>query len=133
MFNLTINEKVIQLNFGFGFIRDIDPTITRRIDGVSGKVEQLGLQYAVAGIIDNNIEDLVNVLYLGNKHADDSEKISKKDIEKYLENPETDVAEIFEKVLDFLSNANCTKQTVANLQKAIKEQQAKAAAENEQK
>lgn len=132
MFDLTINKKECQLNFGFGFIRDIDPTITRRIDGVTGKVEQLGLQYAVAGIIDGNVEDLVNVLYLGNKHADDSEKISRKDIEKYLENPETDVAEIFEKVLDFLSKANCTKKTVENLQKAIEAEKAKAAAKNEQ-
>lgn len=131
MFDLTINEKVCQVNFGFGFIRDIDPTITKKIDGVSGKVEQLGLQYAVAGIIDGNIEDLVNVIAIGNKHTD-GEKISRKDIEKYLENPETDVAEIFEKVLDFLSKANCTKKTVENLQKAIEEQKAKAAAENEQ-
>ena len=124
MFELTINEKECQLNFGFGFIRDIDPSITRKIDGVTGKVEQLGLQYAVAGIIDGNIEDLVNVLYYGNKHAD-GEKISKKDIEKYLESSETDVAEIFEKVLNFLSKANCTKKTVENLQKAIEAEKAK--------
>lgn len=130
MFELTINEKEYQLNFGFGFIRDIDPSITRKIDGVTGKVEQLGLQYAVAGIIDGNVEDLVNVLYYGNKHAD-GEKVSRKDIEKYLESSETDVAEIFKIVLDFLSKANCTKKTVENLQKAIEAEKAKAA-KNEQ-
>lgn len=131
MFEVNINKTDYPLNFGFGFIRDIDPKITRKIDGVNGKVEQLGLQYAVAGVIDGNIEDLVEVIALGNKHAD-GEKIKRAELEAYLEDPETDVAELFEKVLDFLSKANCTKKTVENLQKAIEAEKAKAAAKNEQ-
>ena len=131
MFELSINGKVYQFNFGFGFLRDLDPTITKKIDGVTGKVEQLGVQFAIAGIIDGNVEDLVNVLAIGNKHSG-GERIDRSEIEKYLENPQTNVDELFEKVLDFLEGANCTKKTVANIQKAIKEQQAKAEAENEQ-
>lgn len=131
MFELTINGKVYQFNFGFGFLRDLDPTITRKIDGVTGKVEKLGVQFAIAGIIDGDVEDLVNVLDFGNKHSG-GERISRSDIEKYLESPETNVEELFEKVLDFLEGANCTKKTVANLQKAVEEQKAKAEAENEQ-
>lgn len=125
MFELTINGSIYQFNFGFGFLREIEPTISRKIDGVSGKVEQLGLQYAVAGIIDGNVEDLVNVLAIGNKYSG-GDRIDRSEIEKYLENPGTDVDEIFKKVLDFLSEANCTKKTVMNLQKAIKEHQEKA-------
>lgn len=132
MFEVTINKKDYPLNFGFGFIRDIDPEITRKIEGVNGKVEQLGLQYAVAGIIDGNIEDLAKVIKLGNKHTE-GDKIERAELEAHLENPETDVDGLFKQVLDFLSKANCTKKTVENLQKAIEAEKAKAAAKNEQK
>lgn len=132
MFELTINNNIYPLNFGFGFIREIDPKITRKIDGVNGKVEQLGLQYAIAGIIDGNFEDLVDVIATANKYAD-GDRLTRSDIEKHLENPETDVDALFEMVIDFLSRANCTKKTVANLQEAIKAEKAKQAAQNEQK
>lgn len=132
MFELTINNNIYPLNFGFGFIREIDPKITRKIDGVNGKVEQLGLQYAIAGIIDGNFEDLVDVIATANKYTDGA-RITRSDIEKHLENPETDTDSLFEMVLDFLSKANCTKKTVTNLQEAIKAEKAKQAAQNEQK
>ena len=132
MFELTINNNIYPLNFGFGFIREIDPKITRKIDGVTGKVEQLGLQYAIAGIIDGNLEDMVTVLETANKYAG-GDRLTRADIEKHLESPETNVDVLFEMVLDFLSRANCTKKTVVNLQEAIKAEKAKQAAQNEQK
>ena len=132
MFELTINNNIYPLNFGFGFIREIDPKITRKIDGVTGKVEQLGLQYAIAGIIDGNLEDMVTVLETANKYAG-GDRLTRADIEKHLESSETDVDVLFEMVLDFLSRANCTKKTVVNLQEAIKAEKAKQAAQNEQK
>lgn len=132
MFELTINNNIYPLNFGFGFIREIDPKITRKIDGVNGKVEQLGLQYAIAGIIDGNLEDLLDVITTANKYAD-GDRLTRSDVEKHLESSETDVDSLFEMVLDFLSRANCTKKTVTNLQEAIKAEKAKQAAQNEQK
>ena len=131
MFELTINNNVYKFVFGMGFLKDLDPTITRKIDGVTGKVEQLGVQYAVAGIIDGNVFDLVNVLDVGNKYAD-GDRLSRKDIETYIEDVETDLDELFEKVLDFLSRANFTKKVVENIQKAIEAEKAKQAAKNEQ-
>lgn len=131
MFELTINNNVYKFVFGMGFLKDLDPTITRKIDGVTGKVEQLGVQYAVAGIIDGNVFDLVNVLDVGNKYAD-GDRLSRKDIEAYIEDAETDLDELFEKVLDFLSRANVTKKIVANIQKAIEAEKAKQAAKNKQ-
>lgn len=131
MFELTINNNVYKFVFGMGFLKDLDPTITRKIDGVTGKVEQLGVQYAVAGIIDGNVFDLVNVLDVGNKYAG-GDRLSRKDIEAYIEDAETDLDDLFEKVLDFLSRANVTKKIVANIQKAIEEQKAKQAAKDEQ-
>lgn len=132
MFEITINNNIYPLNFGFGFIREIDPKITRKIDGVNGRVEQLGLQMAVAGIKEGSIEDLLDVIFTANKNAD-GERISKKDIEAHLENPETDLESLFDTVIDFLSRANCTKNTVKRVNELIEEEKAKQAAQNEQK
>lgn len=124
MFELTINEKVYQFNFGFGFMREIDPKITKKIEDVNGKVQNMGLQFAIAGIIDGDVNDLANVLEAANKGYEP--RIARKEIEEFIENSDTDLDTLFEKVLDFLRTANCTKKTVANLEKAIENEKAKA-------
>ena len=132
MFELTINEKVYQFNFGIGFRRELDPKITRKIDGVSGKVEHLGVQFAIAGVMDGDIEDIINVLDAANKGFEP--RVTRKEIEAYLENPETDLDALCEKLLGFFENANATKKTVARIQESIAEQKAKKEAEqSEQK
>ena len=132
MFELTINEKVYQFNFGIGFRRELDPKITRKIDGVSGKVEHLGVQFAIAGVMDGDIEDIINVLDTANKGFEP--RVTRKEIEAYLENPETDLDALCEKLLGFFENANATKKTVARIQESIAEQKAKKEAEqSEQK
>ena len=129
MFEININNNIYPLNFGFGFIREIDPKITRKIDGVNGKVEQLGLQMAIAGIKDGSIEDLLDVIFTANKNAN-GERITKKDIEAHLENPDTDLDSLFDTVIDFLSKANCTKNAVERVDKLIEEENAKKAEQN---
>ena len=132
MFELTINEKVYPVNFGFGFRREIDPKVTRKIDGVNGKVENLGLQTAIAGVMDGDVEEIVNVIDAANKGCEP--RITRKELEEYLENESTDLDALCEKLLDFFGRANCTKKTVEMLNKMIAEQKAKQAAEqNEQK
>lgn len=128
MFELTINNKVYNFNFGLGFIRELNPKVTKAIDGVKGKVQELGLQYAIGGIIDGDIEDLINVLLTANKGCE-GERLTIKELEAHIEDSNTDLDELFEQVLDFLSKANCTKKTVKNLQKAIEDQKVKAESE----
>ena len=127
MFELTINDKAYAFNFGFGFMREIDPKITKKIDGVSGKVQHMGLRYAVAGIIDGDVNDLVDVLTTANKGFEP--RLTRSDIEKHIENSDTDIDTLFKDVLGFLRTANCTKKTVANLEEAIAEK--KEATENQ--
>lgn len=122
MFELTINEKVYQFNFGFGFMREIDPKVTKKIEDINGKVQNMGLQFAIAGIIDGDVNELANVLEAANKGYEP--RITRKEIEEFIEN--TDIDTLFEKVLDFLKTANCTKKTFANLEKAIEDEKAKA-------
>lgn len=126
MFELTINNTVYEFNFGMGFMRELDPTITKPIDGVKGKVQNLGVQYAVAGIIDGDVETLGDVLIRGNKGF--TPRLSQKDVDAFIENPETNLDEVFESVLGFLKSANVTKKTVTSLLETIEKQKAEEAA-----
>ena len=128
MFELTINDKVYQFNFGFGFRRELDPKITRKIDGVNGKVEHLGVQMAIAGLMDGDVEDVLTILDVANK--DCGERLPRKDLETYIENPDTDFDALCADVLDFLKRANCTKKTVAKLEEVMAAEKAKQEANN---
>lgn len=126
MFELTIKEKVYQFNFGMGFIREIDPTVTKEIDGIKGKVQNLGLQYAIAGVIDGDVVTLADVLFRANKGFEP--RITQKEIESYIEDENTDLDALFVDVLSFFETANCTKKTAQALLKAIEDEKAKAEA-----
>lgn len=129
MFELTINDKVYSFNFGFGFMREIDPKVKKEIDGVKGKTQDVGVQFTIASILDGDLNELVNALEAANKGCDP--RITRKEIESYIENEDTDIDGLFADVLGFLERANCTKKTVANLKEIIEKEKAKAAAKTE--
>ena len=129
MFELTINDKVYSFNFGIGFLKDIDPTITKPIDGIKGKVQNMGLQYAIGGVMDCNVIDIADVLVRANKGYDP--RITLKEVEAWLDDPETDIEELSEKMLDFFKSANATKKLTLNLIEAVEKEKAKAEAEAE--
>lgn len=126
MFELTINEKVYQFNFGMGFMREIDPTVTKPIDGIKGKVQNLGLQYAIGGIMDGDVITLADVLVRANKGYEP--RLTQKEIESHIENESTDIEALFEDVLGFLKTANVTKKTTLALVEAVEKEKAKEAA-----
>lgn len=128
MFELTINDKTYQFNFGMGFLREIDPTVTKPIDGIKGKVQNLGLQYAVAGIIDKDVMTLADVLVRANKGFEP--RLTLKEIETYIEDESTDIDGLFDDVLVFLKSANVTKNTTQTMIEAVEAERAKAATEN---
>lgn len=126
MFELTINEKIYQFNFGMGFMREIDPTVTKAIDGIKGKVQNLGLQYAIGGIMDGDVITLADVLIRANKGYEP--RLTQKEIESYIENENTDLEALFDDVLGFLKTANVTKKTTLALVEAVEKEKAKEAA-----
>ena len=126
MFELTIKNKTYQFNFGMGFMREIDPTITKDIDGVKGKVQNLGLQYAVAGIIDGDAVVLADVLYRANKGF--NPRVTLGEIEGYIEDENTDLDALFADVLGFLKTANVTKKITLNMLEMVEKEKAKEAA-----
>lgn len=120
MFELTINDTTYQFNFGMGFVREIDPTVTKAIDDVKGKVQHMGLQFAVAGIIDGDVATLADVLVRANKGFDP--RLTQKEIDRYIEDEDTDIDKLFDDVLGFLKTANATKKTTLTLLEQIEKE-----------
>lgn len=123
MFELTISGQVYAFNFGMGFMREINKKIGVPVDGLPDVKKNMGLQYTVAGIIDGDIEALVDALDVANKG--NSPRVTKALLDSYIDDTETDIDKLFEDVLDFLKHANATKKTVAMLLKAIEDEKAK--------
>ena len=69
--------------------------------------------------MDGDVESLVDILDVANKGHDP--RVTKNLLDAYIDDERTDIDELFDKVMDFLSKANATKKTVASLQEAIKE------------
>lgn len=118
MFELTINNTVYQFNFGFGFLRDINKTY-KSVDEKTKQERELGLQYNIASLIDGDVEAIVTILDIANKGCDP--RITRKDIEKYIEDKNTNIDDLFDTVMDFLSKANCTKKEVQKFMENLEE------------
>ena len=122
MMELTINGQVYQFNFGMGFLRDANKTVSEKINNATDKKKDVGATYMIAGIIDGDPEDLVNALDLANKGQ--SPRVTKALLDSYIENPDTDIDQLFEDTMDFLERANATKKIVERLKKRIEEAKA---------
>lgn len=122
MFELTIDGTVYEFNFGMGFMREINKKIGTPVDGLPDVKKNIGLQYMVAGVIDGDVEALVDVLDVANKGK--SPRVTRALLDSYIDNDETDIDKLFEDVLDFLKSTNATKKTVTTLLKAMEERKA---------
>ena len=124
MMELTINGQVYQFNFGMGFLREANKTVTEKV-GSTDQKKGTGATYMIAGIMDGDPEDLVNTLDLANKGQ--NPRVTRALLDSYIENPETDIDQLFEDTLDFLEKANATKKIVERLNKRIEEAKAQQA------
>ena len=120
MFELTINGKVYAFNFGMGFMREINRKVGVPVDGLPDVKKNIGLRYHVAGLIDGDLESLVEVLLAANKNM--NPRVQATDLDAYIDDTDTDIDALFAEVLDFLSSANATRKTVAEIRESIKKQ-----------
>ena len=119
MMELTINGQVYQFNFGMGFLREANKTVSEKINNATDKKKDVGATYMIAGIMDGDPEDLVNALDLANRGQ--NPRVTRALLDSYIENPDTDIDQLFEDTLDFLERANATKNIVERLKKRIEE------------
>lgn len=110
MMELTIEGQVYQFNAGMGFVRKVEKLVQVPMQGIPGRMQDTGLSYMVGSLVDGNSDALVDILFYMNEGQE--LRITKNKLDEYLEDPETDIDELYEKVIDFLSNANCTKKKV---------------------
>lgn len=123
MMELTINDTVYEFNFGMGFMREINKKVGTPVDGLPDVKKNIGLQYNVAGILDGDVEALVDVLDVANKGQ--TPRVTRQLLDLYIDDERTDIDALFDMVIDFLKNANATKKVVNALIEAMKNQAAK--------
>ena len=117
MFELNINGVSYQFNFGIGFVRDINKTVQKPVDGIQGMKEDMGLAFNVGQVLAGDALALIDVLELANKGKDP--RITTKVLEEYIDDPNTDIDKLFADVIDFFTTANATKKTTLAMAEAL--------------
>lgn len=120
---LTIKDKVYQFKFGIGFVKEINKTEKRPVDGMPGIEEEVGLALAVARVINGDVVALADVLELANKGR--TPRLTRTDLEDYLDDEGTDIDKLFNDVIDFFGKANATKKITVKMLEAIEESEEK--------
>lgn len=123
MYELEMNGQVVNLNFGMGFLREINRTLSAPVNGLNGVTQNIGLRYTVARLLDNDVEALVEVIDLANKGCEP--RVTKSAIDLFIESDDTDIDEVFEKVLGFLKKANVTKKVTLEVIAEVEKEKAK--------
>lgn len=117
MYTREIDGKIRNFKFGIGFVRDIDKT--KKVKGENGEEQKMGLTYAIAGLIDQDFEKLIDCLLYGNKYGGDTETLSRAQIEAWLDSDETTLERECTDLLDFFESANFTKKKTQELKEAM--------------
>lgn len=104
---LTINEKEYNFKFGIGFVNEIDKTAVVNQNGAKFGI---GLEVLVAKLKTWDVLALEDALILANKTEDP--KISRKELDEYIENPETDIEQLFDELIEGLKQSNVTRNKV---------------------
>ena len=118
MFELTINGTVYPFNFGIGFVRDVNKMIQKPIDGFPDAKEDVGVAYKIAQISSGDVLALIDVLDAANKGREP--RITKKQLEEYIEDDGTDIDKLFADTLSFFKKANATRRVAIQMETAIK-------------
>lgn len=124
MLELTIKGNTYSFNFGMGFMRKVNKMVGTPVDGLPDVKKNIGLQYYIAGVIDGDVEALVDILVAGNEGQEP--RVTRDLLDYHIDNECSDVDALFDEVLDFLEKTNATKRTVANLMEAIEREKMKA-------
>ena len=101
---LVINGTTYEFNFGMGFIRQIDPKHTQTVNGIK---QNIGLVVEMAKIIDGDLVALYEALRMANKGF--TPRLEQAEFDKWVEDEDTDIDDVFKTVESFFANSNCCK------------------------
>lgn len=123
MYELEINGQMVPFNFGMGFLREINRKVSVPVDGMQGVKQNVGLRYSVARLLDGDVEALVEVLDTANTGCDP--RVTRKTLDFYVDDENTDIDETFEKTLGFLKTANATKKATLDVIRGVEKEREK--------
>lgn len=118
MFNLEINNNVYSFNFSIGFVRKINAQTVQMQNGIK---KEVGLQMAVAGVMDRDPIDICNVLLAANEVAPGA-KVTRTMLDNYLDDESTDIDTLCDEIVSFFENSNATKRAVAKIREILANQ-----------
>lgn len=122
MFEIEMNGRVYEFNFGMGFMRAINKTVSTPIESLKGESMNIGLTYNIGKVIDGDLEALSDVLITANRGKDP--RLTQADFDAYIDNENTDIDKLFEDVIGFFKNSNATKKAAMKLLEEIEKQKA---------
>lgn len=128
MEELVINGQTYEFKFGIGFLRDMNKMIAVPVKEVPGMKKDVGFNYYTAEMLGGDVEALVMILNAANKGQ--NPRITSAALEAYVEDPDTDIDELFDKVKDFLLGANVTKKATKFLVEQVEKELAEAETQN---
>lgn len=127
MLELTIKDNVYQFKFGMGFMREIDGRVKRTNPEAPEVKVNIGLQMAIAGLLDKDPVTLVDVLDIANKGH--TPRVKRSELDDYIDDDDTDIDGIFDEVMDELKKRNATKANTAAVLEELDKLMAKRDAE----
>ena len=128
MEELVINGQTYEFKFGIGFLRDMNKMIAVPVKEVPGMKKDFGFNYYAAEMLGGDVEALVMILNTANKGQ--NPRITPAALEAYVEDPDTDIDELFDMVKDFLLGANVTKKATRFLVEQVEKELAEAETQN---
>ena len=128
MEELVINGQTYEFKFGIGFLRDMNKMIAVPVKKIPGMKKDVGFNYYAAEMLGGDVEALVMILNTANKGK--NPRITPAALEAYVEDPDTDIDELFDKVKDFLLGANVTKKATRFLVEQVEKELTEAETQN---
>lgn len=101
---LVINGTTYEFNFGMGFLRQVEPMHQQKANGIT---QNIGLIVEIAKVLDGDITALYGILRMANKGF--TPRLEQAEFDKWIEDPATDIEEVFNEVESFFANSNCCK------------------------
>lgn len=126
---LTINGQVYQFNFGMGFLREMNKKVNAPVDGIKDVQKGIGLRYTVSSVMDGDVEALEELLLTANKGQEP--RVTQELLDEHIDDPDTDIDQLFEDVLGFLKTANATKKCLQEIETLVAEEKARQKAMEE--
>lgn len=126
---VKINGKECKLNFGVGFVRDLDQKYF--VQGKSGIKFGSGLESRVPMLLSDDVVTLAEFIYLGTARMSEG-RPSIQEVDDFIDSAKN-IEELFEQVVEELKKSNACRVKVLQLEENIRKEEEKLKEEEKRK